>query len=68
MEEPMSKQKQEYLFWGVILLIIGTLFLLDNLGLNIDLWDIVGTYWPLILIGIGAKNIYAHYSEKNKKE
>jgi len=63
----MSKQKQEYLFWGVILLIIGTLFLLDNLGLEIDLWHIVVTYWPLILIGIGAKNIYAHYSAKKEK-
>ncbi|MGE5343034.1 MAG: LiaI-LiaF-like domain-containing protein [Candidatus Omnitrophota bacterium] len=64
----MSRRKQEYLFWGIILLVIGVLFMLDNLGVDISLWDILATYWPLILIAIGAKNIWMHFSAKKNKE
>lgn len=60
----MSKRKQESLFWGVVLLVIGILFLLDNLGFHIDVWEIIGDYWPLILIAIGAKNIWQHFYNK----
>ncbi|MCX6581575.1 MAG: DUF5668 domain-containing protein [Candidatus Aminicenantes bacterium] len=64
----MSKQKQESLFWGIVLLIIGLLFLVDNLGLHIDIWDIIGDYWPVILIAIGAKNIWQHFNAKRQLE
>jgi len=62
----MSRKKQESLFWGIILLLIGVLFLLDNMGVEIDLWDIIGDYWPLILIAIGVKNIWYHFSLKRE--
>ncbi|MBI1803996.1 MAG: cell wall-active antibiotics response protein [Ignavibacteriae bacterium] len=38
---------------GLILLTIGTLLLLDNLGIA-DFGDMVKTFWPLIIIAIGA--------------
>jgi lia operon protein LiaF len=60
----MSKRKTEPLFWGIILLAIGALFLLDNLGVDIDIWKIIGDYWPLILVAIGLKNIWLYYQEK----
>jgi putative Mn2+ efflux pump MntP len=63
----MSKRKQESLFWGIVLLIIGVLFLVDNLGFNIDIWDIIGDYWPIILIAIGIKNIWQHFMAKNQE-
>jgi len=37
------------LFWGVALVTIGILILLDNLGVA-DFGDMVGTYWPLLVI------------------
>jgi lia operon protein LiaF len=37
------------LFWGVALVTIGVLILLDNLGVA-DFGDMVGTYWPLLVI------------------
>ena len=37
------------LFWGVALVTIGILILLDNLGVA-DFEELIGTYWPLILI------------------
>lgn len=60
----MSKRRQDMLFWGIILLAIGVIFMLDNLGVDIDVWDIIGDFWPMILIGIGLKNIWVHYQNK----
>lgn len=38
-------------FWGVILIIVGGLLLLDNLGIfNVDVW---GVMWSLIIIAFG---------------
>jgi len=38
------------LFWGVLLVIIGGLFLLNNLGiLNVN-WDTIWRLWPMILV------------------
>ncbi len=64
----MSKRRQETLFWGIVLLVIGSLFMLDNFGVDIDVWKIIGDFWPMILIGIGVKNIWAHYQSKRLKE
>jgi hypothetical protein len=42
--------------FGIILVIIGLVFLLRNLGLITgDIWDIV---WPCLLIAIGLKFIF----------
>jgi len=64
----MSKQKQETLFWGVLLLLLGALFMLNNFGVHFNLWRFLGKFWPAILIIIGLKNIYFHLQEKNKRE
>ncbi|MCP5054700.1 MAG: hypothetical protein GY940_46475 [bacterium] len=64
----MSKKRQESLFWGIVLLLVGALFMLDNFGLEIDVWDFVGQFWPTILIGIGLKNIWLHHQYKNKRQ
>jgi hypothetical protein len=54
----MANTKKESLFWGLIILVLGMLFLLKNFGLEINVWHLLGKYWPLILIYIGVKNIY----------
>ncbi len=61
----MANTKRESLFWGMIILVLGMLFLLKNFGMEINVWHLVGKYWPLILIYIGLKNIYL-YLKKNK--
>jgi len=61
----MANTKKESLFWGTIILVLGTLFLLKNFGLAIDVWHLLGKYWPLILVYIGLKNIVV-YLKKNK--
>ena len=64
----MSNRKTEPLFWGIILLVIGALFMLNNLGIDIDIWEILGTYWPLIIIAIGVKNVFVHIQNRAKQE
>jgi hypothetical protein len=56
----MANTKKESLFWGLIILVLGMLFLLKNFGLEINVWHLLGKYWPLILIYIGVKNIYLY--------
>ena len=41
------------LFWGIILVAAGAFLLLDNLGIA-DFGEVMGTYWPLIIIAWGA--------------
>jgi predicted membrane protein len=39
-------------FWGLILIVVGVLFLLDRLG-GFDFGTMISTYWPVIFIIIG---------------
>ncbi|MDD8019757.1 MAG: DUF5668 domain-containing protein [Acidobacteriota bacterium] len=52
----MSKKRRDNLIWGVILIAIGLLFLLDNMGY--DAWEFIFKFWPLILIIWGADKLY----------
>lgn len=45
------------LIWGIIFIAAGIIFLLQNYG-YIDAWDVVKTYWPLILVVIGLKILW----------
>jgi len=46
------------MFFGVLLLILGGLMLLDRLGLlRGDMWDY---FWPLVVIAIGVSMIVKH--------
>ncbi len=49
--------------WGLILIVIGILFLLDNLGYSIGS---IGKWWPVILVLIGIRLIFR--SPKSKIE
>jgi len=60
----MSGVKKESLVWGAVILVVGTLFMLRNLGWEINVWHVLGKFWPLFLIFIGAKNIYQHFANK----
>lgn len=60
----MSKKKQESLFWGVVLVLLGVVFLLESM--NISVWRYLAEYWPVFLIIIGLKNIFQHFSAKKQ--
>jgi len=38
------------IFWGLILIIAGSIFLLRNLGYEVPVWTGIARYWPVLLI------------------
>ncbi len=64
-EEVPQVVKSGSIFWGIVLLALGVLFLLANFEV-IDygtLWD----FWPVAIIVIGAKLVFDYLSRKNNK-
>lgn len=58
------------MFFGLLLIVIGIVFLLENLGIVTgDVWDVI---WPLIIILFGvsviAKPLFSPKGKKSKKE
>lgn len=60
----MAKQQRDALVWGVILIVIGVIFTLDNF--DIDIWDSVARLWPVVLIVWGAWKLY--FGIKDRQE
>lgn len=64
-EEKMAKTKQkDPLAWGLILILIGIIFLLHNI--DVEIWSYIARLWPLVLIVWGGWKLY--YGLKEKKE
>ncbi len=59
-----STNKQGGYGWGLALIIIGALFLLQNFDM-MDVGDFISTFWPLILVIIGVKILYNHRQGAN---
>ena len=59
-----TKRRANSLVWGIILILLGALFLLGNV--NVDVWDVLARMWPVALIVWGAVKFY--YGLKEKQE
>ena len=46
---------------GLILIILGTLFLMESFYAPFSAWRLIARYWPLILIFIGVRNICRYF-------
>jgi len=60
-----DKKKGNSLVWGIILIVFGVLFLLDQF--NVDIWDSVWRFWPVILIIWGANKLWLGLKERNER-
>jgi predicted membrane protein len=47
-----AKKSQGRIFWGLLLIVVGVLFLLDQMD-RVDFGDLVSRYWPVVFILIG---------------
>jgi len=60
----MARQRKSgSLVWGIILIAFGVLFLLDQF--NVDVWDAVWRFWPVVLIVWGADKLYRGLKDRN---
>ncbi len=62
-----KSKKNRSLYWGILLVGIGVLFLLENLYI-IDFSQILSDFWPFILVAVGLRIIIKASSEKKKQE
>ena len=58
-----AKTRKDPLVWGVILIVLGFLFLLDTL--EISIWGSVARLWPVVLILWGVWKLYFGIKERN---
>lgn len=49
---PSQRHASGRIFWGLVLILVGVLFLFDRLG-RLDFGELIGRWWPLLLIGAG---------------
>lgn len=58
-KNPKRVTHRSSLFWPFLLIAVGVLFLLNNLGIiQGNIWDQLVIYWPVIFIVIGLDSIY----------
>jgi len=63
----MAKQKRsDSLIWGIILIVVGAIFLLQQF--HVDIFDEVWRFWPVILIVWGANKLYLGLKERNEHQ
>jgi predicted membrane protein len=55
----ISRGHQGRIFWGLIFIVVGLLFLLDQMG-QLDVGYIISRYWPVIFILIGVSILIAN--------
>ena len=53
-------------FWALILISLGTVLLLRNLGYPLPIWQGVARYWPLLIIGWGLLKVVDYYRLKGE--
>ena len=62
----MARQKhRDSLIWGIILIVLGGIFLLEQF--DVDVWDQVWRFWPVILIVWGANKLYLGLKERSER-
>lgn len=62
----MAKYKRrDTLAWGLILIVIGLLFLLHNI--DVSVWDSIARLWPVVLIAWGLWKLYFGIKESREK-
>lgn len=57
MTEP--RRSQGRIFWGLVLIVVGALFLLDQMD-RLDFGDLIADYWPVIFILLGLSILISH--------
>src|SRR5437016_13140271 len=56
------------IFWGLILIAVGGLFLARNLGYSIPIWRGIARYWPLLLIVWGGLKLVDYFRYRRSGE
>lgn len=58
-------RRKDPLAWGIILIVIGLIFLLQNF--DYEIWDTLARLWPVVLIVWGAWKLYYGFKERSRE-
>ncbi len=61
------RRRQGSIFWSLILISIGTLFLLSNLSFDIRPWAIIAKYWPVLIIFWGLSKLVSYFTSADNQ-
>ncbi len=56
------RPRRKSIFGGLLWIILGSLLLANNLGARFGFWELLGNWWPLILIVLGLGKLFEHYA------
>jgi len=57
-----NPRRKDPLVWGLILIVLGALFLLERF--DVGVWDTLWRLWPVVLIIWGGLKVYNGLQEK----
>ncbi len=60
-----SQKHRDSLIWGVILIVIGGIFLLETM--HVRVWHYVWRLWPVVFIVWGANKLYYGLKERGQE-
>ena len=61
--EKLSRKRPRSFFWPIMLISLGVLLLLSNLGIVAwSTWNLLWRFWPLVLVAIGIDIIFGQRS------
>jgi hypothetical protein len=60
--------RRRSIFSGLLLILIGALFLARNYGTGQQIWDILYRWWPLVFILWGVAKLYDHFMAQRTGE
>lgn len=61
-----SLRKRDNFAWGLVLVVLGLIFLLHNI--NVSFWGSVARLWPVILIVWGIWKLYYGLQERKEQK
>jgi len=56
------RPRRKSVFGGLLWIILGVLLLANNLGARFGILELLGNWWPLILILLGLGKLFEHYA------
>ena len=60
---PPQKPRSRSLFWPILLIGVGVMLLLNNLGIvSWNTWNLIWRFWPLVLVAIGIDVLFGQRS------
>ncbi len=63
-----ARPRRRSIFSGVLLILLGTLFLLHNFRPGFHVWELFSRWWPVLLIFLGLAKLYDHLVARRSGE